>query len=366
MMSPALHDADRTAGADPLATDPAGELFALALNENPFPPLPSVRAALAAATGRLNRYPEFLPERLRAVIAARLGLPEEQVVLGVGATGVIMQALHAVTAPGDTVVLTSPTFDGYPILARLARLRSVAVPLDAGGHHDLGAMADASRAARVVVLCRPHNPTGTVETAAEVQRFVQRVPADTVVLLDEAYAEFLPGAHRLDTAALIARHPNLVVVRTFSKAYGLAGLRVGYGFAAPELARRLWSMQLPFAIGTPALVAVQATYRAENELRQRIRMIAAERRHLRVRLRALGVSTTDSHANFVYLPPAGRCWRAVFDAAGLRVRHYADGGVRITVGTRRSSNAVLAAVAGRRGEPAPGWRGSLRTGSEVR
>lgn len=325
--------------------EPAVDPFALSLNENPFPPLPSVRSALDASLGTVNRYPEFLPERLRALIARRIGVRAEQVVIGAGATGVVLQVLHAVTGPGDTIVMAAPTFDGYPIFAQMARLRSVTVPLDAHGHHHLAAMADEARRARVVVLCRPHNPTGTVESAADVEWFLRQVPAETVVVLDEAYVEFLAAEHRVDAAALAARFPNLVVVRTFSKAYGLAGLRIGYGFCAPALARSLWTMQLPFGIGTTGLVGVAASYDAENELAQRVRTICAERRYLRARLQGVGVYSTDAHANFVYLPAAARPWREVFAESRLRVRHYADGGVRITVGGRESSRAVLAAIA---------------------
>lgn len=327
-------------GALPGAMDP----MALSLNENPFPPLPSVRSALISAIDAGNRYPEFLPERLRALIAGHLGVRDEQVVIGVGATGVIMQVLNAVTSPGDKMVMTSPTFDGYPIFAHMARLESVTVRLDEHGHHDLDAMAEAAETARVVVVCRPHNPTGTVEPAADIERFLRRIPADTVVVLDEAYVEFLAPHHRIDGGALVARYPNVVVVRTFSKAYGLAGLRVGYGFCAPELARKLWTMQLPFGIAVTGLVAVAASYDAEAELQQRIRMITSERRYLRMRLRAMGVYSTDAHANFVYLPPWGRRWRDVFDGTGLKVRGYADGGVRITVGSRQSTRAVVSAV----------------------
>ena len=136
-----------------------------------------------------------------------------------------------------------------------------------------------------------------------------------------------------------------MVLRTFSKAYGPAGLRIGYGFCAPVLARRLWTMQRPFGIGIASLVAVAASYDAENQLRQRIRMIASERRYLRMRLRSMGVYSTDAHANFVYLPPWRQSWREVFDGTGLQVRNYADGSVRITVGNRQSTRAVLAAVA---------------------
>jgi histidinol-phosphate aminotransferase len=337
-MNLALSDA---VDALPAAVNP----LALSLNENPFPPLPSVRSALAASIDAANRYPEFLPERMRSLIAARVGVGDDQVVIGAGATGVVMQVLHTVTSPGDTMVMTSPTFDGYPIFAQMARLRSVTVALDRHGHHDLDAMADAASRARVVVLCRPHNPSGTIESATDVEQFLRRVPSDTVVLLDEAYVEFLAPEHRIDAPALVERFPNVVVLRTFSKAYGLAGMRIGYGFCAPDLARRLWTMQLPFGMGVTGLVAVAASYDAEAELRQRIRVINAEGRYLRARLATMGVYSTDSHANFVYLPARDRPWGEVFSGTGLRVRGYADGGVRITVGSRQSSRAVLSAVA---------------------
>jgi histidinol-phosphate aminotransferase len=327
-------------GAIPEAVNP----LALSLNEYPFPPLPAVQSAMTASIGAANRYPEFLPQTLRSLIAGHVGVNEDQVVIGAGATGVTMQVLHAVTSPGDSMVMAAPTFDGYPIFAQLARLRSVTVPLDPRGHHDLDAMAEAAGQARVVVVCRPHNPTGTVEPAAEIERFLTRIPADTVVLLDEAYVEFLAGEHYVNAPSLVQRFGNVVVVRTFSKAYGLAGLRIGYGFCAPELGRTLWSMQLPFGTPLTGLVAVAASYDAEGQLRQRIRTISAERRYLQVRLRAMGLYTTEGLANFVYLPSCGRPWQDVFDGAGVQVRHYADGGVRITVGSRQSTRAVLRAV----------------------
>ncbi len=339
-MSTPRHDLTEAVSALPDAVNP----LALSLNENPFPPLPGVRSALAESIDVANRYPEFLPERLRALIAAHVGVCEEQVVIGAGATGVIMQVLSAVTSPGDRIVMTSPTFDGFPIFAQMARLTSVTVALDQHGHHDLDALAEAAGQARVVVVCRPHNPTGTIEPAADIELFLQRVPSDTVVLLDEAYVEFLAPEHRIDALSLVQRFPNVVVVRSFSKAYGLAGLRVGYGFCAPDLARRLWTMQLPFGIGITGLVAVAASYDAESQLQQRIRMIASERRYLRMKLRSMGVYSTDGHANFVYLPGNGNPWRHYFENTGLQVRNYADGSVRISVGNRQSTRAVLAAL----------------------
>jgi histidinol-phosphate aminotransferase len=343
-MQPLMRVIDDTVAALPDATDP----LALSLNENPFPPLPAVRSALITAIDSANRYPEFLPQRLRRLISSRIGLAEDQVVLGPGATGVAMQLLHAMTEPGDRIAMATPTFDGYPIFAAMARLQPIMVPLDEYGHHDLDALAEAAADAKVVVLCRPHNPTGTLESAVAVERFLAAVPSDTIVLLDEAYIEFVAPAFRLDGLSLIQRYPNVLVLRTFSKAYGLAGLRIGYGFGSAELTTRLWRMQLPFGTDNTSLVAVAASYDAERQLQRRIRAIAAERRYLRMRLRAMGVYVTEGHANFVYLPPAGKPWQEVFDPAGLRVRHYRDGGVRITVGDRYSTRAVLAAVADRR------------------
>jgi histidinol-phosphate aminotransferase len=324
--------------------------LALSLNESPFAPLPAVRAAIIEAVGAANRYPEFVPDRLRLLIAAHIGVDHRQVIVGAGATGVMMQILHAVTDSGDRMVIASPTFDGYPIFARMARLTAVTVPLDAQGHHDLDTMAYAAADARVVVVCRPHNPSGTLEPAADIERFLRRVPSDTVVVLDEAYIEFTAPEHRLDCVDMVRRFPNVVVLRTFSKAYGLAGLRIGYGFGSPELCHTLWQMQLPFGMGSTALAAVAASYHAEDQLHQRIRLISNERALLRMRLRAAGVWTTDSHANFLYLPPNGRPWREVFDGTGPQVRFYGDGSTRITVGSRFSTRAVLAAVgaAGRR------------------
>lgn len=341
MTVPASSKAAEVLNTLPRAVDP----FALSLNEYPFPPLPAVRSALIGAVEAANRYPEFLPHRLRDLVAGRVGVRPEQVVLGAGATGVVLQVLQALTTPGDRIVLITPTFDGYPILAQIARLNPVSLPLDAHGRHDLMALADAASNAEVVVLCRPHNPTGTVEPPADVKRFLRRVPSDTVVLLDEAYIEFVAPENRLDAPALVRRFPNLVVVRTFSKAYGLAGLRIGYGFAAPELAQTLWAMQSPFGINITSDVAVAASYDADEQLRHRVRVITGERRYLQRRLRAMGLYSTDAHANFIYLPAAGRPWPDVFNPAGLRVRHYADGGVRVTVGSRTSTRAVLAAMA---------------------
>ena len=254
-------------------------------------------------------------------------------VLGAGATGVVLQALHALTAPGDAIAMASPTFDGYPIIAQMARLNSLTVPLDKDGHNDLDGLADAAANARVVVVCRPHNPTGTLEPTAELMRFLRRVPRDTVVLLDEAYIEFAAPEHRIDVCG---------VGCAFSQRGGgadlLQGVRSGgaadrlRGGVARSWPQTLWSQQLPFGIAITSLLAVAASYNAEDELLQRIQLINAERRYLRMRLSALGIYTTDAHANFMYLPSRGgrgRPWHEVFadswaPCAVLRGRRRAD------------------------------------------
>lgn len=355
-MTSAAHTDSVTAqllAALPAAVDPGG----LSLNESPLPPLPAVRAALVDFIGAVNRYPDLLPTRLRRLVAEHTHVPEESVAIGPGASGLALRLLQTAAAPGDRIVLSEPTFEGYPAFARMAGLAAINIPLDRYGRQDLTAMAHAAAQARLVVLCRPHNPTGTLETVADVERFLAGVPADTLVLLDEAYIEFVGPSQRMDIPGLIQRFPNVVVLRTFSKAYGLAGLRVGYALAAPELAGLLWSMQLPFGIGAGCTVAVAASYAAEAQLEQRIAHIVAERSYLRARLRACGVYTTDSQANFVYLPAASRPWSEVFTGSGLRVRHYPEGAVRITVGTRGSTRMVLSAVERTLNAPADAPRG---------
>ncbi|OBI04203.1 aminotransferase [Mycolicibacter heraklionensis] len=326
------------------ALPPAVDPGALSLNENPLPPLPAVRTALVESMAAANRYPEFLPTGLRRLVAEHVHVGEENVAVGSGASGLAMRLFQALTTPGQRVVLSTPTFEGFPAFAQMTGLAVTDIPLDRFGHQDLAAMARAAADARMVVVCRPHNPTGTLAPVADVEQLIADVPADTLVLLDEAYIEFVAPGQRIDVAGLIARFPNVIVLRTFSKAYGLAGLRIGYALMAPALAERLWSMQLPFGIGAGCTVAVAASYAAADQLQQRIAHIVAERSYLRARLRAAGVYTTDSHANFVYLPATGRPWSEIFADNGLRVRGYPDGGVRITVGSRGSTQMVLAAV----------------------
>lgn len=327
----------------------------LALNENPYRPLPSVRDALRHDIAEVNRYPEFLPVVLPNLIAERVGMTPEEVVVGVGATGVALQVLQALCQPGDSLVFAHPTFDGYPILADIAGLIQVPIPLADNGMTDLdellGAAYDADAAA--VVLCRPHNPTGTLIPADQVYEFVHKAPRTAVVIVDEAYIEFVDQEAHLDIRRLISMHPNLVVLRTFSKAYGLAGLRIGYGLAAPAVCGVIRRYQLPFGMNRAAAVAVAASYAAEDELNIRVDSIVRERDLLRKRLAEVGAQTPESYANFVYLPARddGEHWMSILGTSDVVAKVYPDGGVRLTIGDPREMAIVARRL--REGGPAP-------------
>lgn len=317
--------------------------YELGLSENPFPPLPSVRSAIDEAMARANRYPEFLPQRLAQIIASRIDVDQSQVIVGAGATGVAMQITDSVTRRGDEMIYATPTFDGYTIICRILGAKPVAVPLDALGRQDLSAIAAAQTSQTgVIVICRPHNPTGTLVEPCELEDFLSRISRHVTVILDEAYVEFLDNEDAIDARAIVAKYSNVLVLRTFSKAYGLAGLRIGYAFAAPELAARVRARQVPFAVGVVAEAAVQASYRAESELRARVRAIVKERDELRNTLVESGIPVPRSHANFLYLPRAGVA--EILSRANIGVKAYRDGTARLAIGERPAMRAVLRAL----------------------
>ncbi|WP_280232396.1 pyridoxal phosphate-dependent aminotransferase [Nocardia cyriacigeorgica] len=338
-----IHVADRSRSSRrlPAAAPPAR--FDLSLSENPFPPLPSVREAIQLELGRANRYPEFLPARLPGLIADHLGVHPDQVVVGSGATGVAMQILHTLAGPSAEMVLGVPTFDGYPIMAAMTGADLIGIPLDSAGDQDLRTMARAvGDRTRLVVLCRPHNPTGTLVSKRDLHRFLRAIPARIPVILDEAYVEFLPTDDRIAPHALLARHPNLLLLRTFSKAYGLAGLRIGYALGNPALITRIRRHQLPFGTPTLAVTAVRASYAAEPELAVRVARIIEERDSLRAALRDIGIDAPPSYANFLYLPGPGVA--TALRRAGITAKAYPDGSARIAVGDIDAGHAVIDAL----------------------
>ncbi|MCZ0984642.1 histidinol-phosphate transaminase [Streptomyces diastatochromogenes] len=328
-------------------------LHRLALNESPYPPLPSVREAMQRAVAQAHRYPQFYPDDLTERIAAWCQVTPDRVAVGSGSVGVALQLLRAVVRPGDTVAYAWRTFDAYPLLTAMVGAHPVAVPLSPDGHQDLGALLAAlDHRTRVVVLCNPHNPTGSLVTADALSAFLRQVPRHVTVLLDEAYVEFAHHTALPDARSLLGTHPNLFVLRTFSKAYGLAALRVGYGLGACELVERVRRQQLPFGINTVATAAVKASLQADSELRLRVDTVVAERERLRHELVELGWHVRPGHANSVWLAapdPIDEGATALTDA-GVQARHYPGEGLRLTVGSRHANDTVLTALAG---VPAP-------------
>ncbi|MFF1874626.1 histidinol-phosphate transaminase [Streptomyces sp. CB03911] len=327
----------------PPAEGPSYRLF---LNENPYPPLPSVLDAITEAAAQTNHYPNIFPDRLTGALARRLDVPPEHLTTGPGSVGIYQQIGQAMLKPGDEVVYAWPSFEAYPIVVRTAGAVPVEVPL-ADGVHDLDAMAAAiTPKTSAVFLCEPNNPTGTAVGAAELKRFLDRVPSHVLVVLDEAYYEFYRSPDAPDGVALHRDRPNLLTLRTFSKAYGLAGLRVGYGVARPALAEALRKCAVPCGVSRVAEEAALASLRAEHELFERVDRIVAERERLRTALTARGWAVPPSETNFLWIP-AGAGSEALageLERGGLLVRAFPGDGLRVTVGSPEANDLLIAAV----------------------
>jgi histidinol-phosphate aminotransferase len=310
----------------------------LASNELSFEvPLPMRR-------GGVRRYPEPTSMDLRDALAAQLGVSADAIVASPGSVALCRLLIDTVCDPGDEVVFAWRSFEAYPMLAALAGASTVAVPLTADGEHNLPAMAAAvTDRTRLIFVCSPNNPTGPVVTPAAFDEFLAAVPADVLVVLDEAYIEFVTAAVP-DGLALLSEHPNLLVLRTFSKAYGLAGARVGYGVCDAQLAGLLRSAQVPFAVAQPSIdLAVAAL---GLDLRPRLREITVRRDALVDRLAERGLRVPAAHGNFVWLPVG---YQAAPLAAALAdrdvlVRPFAGEGIRITVGNEEEMAMLMAAL----------------------
>lgn len=325
-----------------------GAAFKLSSNENPYPPLPSVLAAMAAAAGEANRYPDLAATRLVNALAERFDVPVEDISTGTGSVGVAQQLLQATTGPGDEVIFAWRSFEAYPILVQIAGGTSVRVPLTADARHDLPAMAAAVTArTRLIFLCSPNNPTGPAIRRAELEEFLEAVPDDVLVVIDEAYREFVTDPDAPDGLQFYKDRPNVAVLRTFSKAYGLAGLRVGYAVAPTAVAAAARACAVPFGVSTLAQVAAVASLEAEAELTDRVSRIVTERARVVSELHAFGWNPPDSQANFVWLPTAEGTMRftSACESAGVMVRPFDPEGVRITVATPDIDDQVLAVAA---------------------
>jgi histidinol-phosphate aminotransferase len=318
--------------------------YKISSNENPYPPLPSVLKVVANAATQMNRYPDMAVTELTDALADRLDVPRERLATGTGSVGVLAQVIAATCDPGDEVVYAWRSFEAYPIVVAIAGAVSVQVPLDANARHDLPAMAAAITArTRLVLLCTPNNPTGTVVHQDELDAFLDKVPPQVLVVLDEAYVEFVTDDQAADALASYAGRPNVAILRTFSKAYGLAGLRVGYAVAHEPVAQALRKTATPFGVSTIAEQAATASLGVFDELKERVDALVAERERVMAGLRHQGWHVPATQANFVWLPLGAdtAAFGAAAGRAGLVVRSFADEGARCTIGETQANDLLL-------------------------
>ena len=319
----------------------------LASNENPYPPVPAVVEAIAAAAGDVNRYGDHRAADLRAAIAGWLDVDVDRVAAGCGSVGLLQQLLLAYVDPGDEVVYPWPSFEAYPIDVQLTGGVEVTVPL-VDHTFDLEAVAaSVTDRTKLVLLANPNNPTGTAVHVDQLRRLVEQVPDDVLVVVDEAYREFVTADLGDPITDLQPGHPNVVVLRTFSKAFGLAGLRTGYAVADPEVVVELDKVLIAFAVNHLAQVASLAAIAARDEVQAVVDRITAERDRVVASLRADGWDLPDAHANFVYLPLGSRT-DVVFpemEKRGVVVRPFPGVGMRVTIGTPAQNDRFLATLA---------------------
>ncbi|MFI7102930.1 histidinol-phosphate transaminase [Streptomyces sp. NPDC050161] len=321
--------------------------YKLSSNENPYPPLPGVLETAVAAAGAFNRYPDLACTGLMAELAERFSVPVEHLATGTGSVGVAQQLVQATAGPGDEVIYAWRSFEAYPIVTQVSGATSVQVPLTSDEVHDLDAMLAAiTDRTRLIFVCNPNNPTGTVVRRAELEAFLDRVPGDVLVVLDEAYREFIRDAEVPDGVDLYRDRPNVCVLRTFSKAYGLAGLRVGFAVAHAPVAAALRKTAVPFGVSQLAQEAAVASLRSEAALLERVDALVAERSRVVDALAGQGWTVPETQANFVWLRLGDRTtdFAAACERAGVVVRPFAGEGVRVTIGESAAMDLFLQAA----------------------
>jgi histidinol-phosphate aminotransferase len=323
------------------------EAIKLASNEVPFGPLPGVAEAVAKAITESHRYPDMGVIALRARLAERYGVDPDRIVTGCGSVALAEHLAKATCLPGDEIVYSWRSFEAYPIIAAGVGATSIRVPNTPEHGHDLQAMADAiTDRTRLVIVCNPNNPTGTSVRKQELDRFLSRVPSDVLVVLDEAYREFVTDEQVPDALETYGDRANVVVLRTMSKAWGLAGLRVGFLVAQPEVAAAIRKVLTPFSTSMVAQAAALAALDAEAEVTRRCALVITERERVTEALRKMYPDVPTSQANFVWLPLGDGAleFGAACEKRGVIVRPFPGDGVRVTIGTPQENDAFLAAA----------------------
>ncbi len=322
----------------------ADDAYKLSSNENPFEPLPAVLEAISAAS--INRYPEGTATALRVRLAERYGVTQHQIQVGAGSVAVLAQLISAASGPGDEVVYSWRSFEAYPGLVTVAGAASVLVPNTPDHRHDLPAMARAiTDRTRVVIVCSPNNPTSTIVTLDEFESFMALVPPTVLTVLDEAYIEFVTDPDAVRGIPLLAKYPNLVVLRTFSKAYGLAGLRIGYAVGPEYVMDAARAAAIPLSVIEPAQLAALASLDHEEQLLERVNRIAVLRDEVWRSLVDQGWDVPRPNGNFVWLTTGAATSEAhdIFAGHGIITRALGDG-LRITIGEAGSVDKLLRAA----------------------
>jgi histidinol-phosphate aminotransferase len=331
-----------------------GELVKLASNETPYAPHPQVLEAVEAQLRTLNRYPDPEKSLLRRRISERTGVPIGNVAVGNGSCEILLAAAAAMLEPGAEIVYAWPSFSMYPQLAAMSGATAVTVPLTDSGEHDLEAMAaQVTAATRLVIVCNPNNPSATALAPATIDAWVAELPRHVAVVVDEAYVEFSALQDPDDSLDLVGRHPNLVLLRTFSKVYGLCGLRAGYALCPESFRLAVDRVRQPFSVNALAQAAATEALNHQDEVERRVEQNVIERVYVESELQERGLETTDSQANFSWVSLGDRDEDEVVDGLarqGVIVRAGRDlgeeGRMRVTYGSRTENGRFLAALDG--------------------
>jgi len=329
-----------------------GELTKLASNETPWEPNPKVIEAIGQASHSLNRYPDPTGRRLRQALSDRYDIPATKITLGNGSCEILLAAATAMLEPGAEIVYAWPSFSMYPHLAAMTGARAIEVPLDDEDTHDLDAMArEVTAATRMVVVCNPNNPTATAIATGEIDAWLSDLPRHVAVVLDEAYVEFATLQDPDASLDLLKKHNNLVLLRTFSKVYGLCGLRVGYALGSEQFKQACDVVRQPFSVNMLAQAAATEALKHQDDIATRVERIVIERVHVESELQDRGLPTSDGEANFTWVDLGDHDEDAVMRGLGERgviVRAGKDlggpGHLRVTFGTRHENERFLEAL----------------------
>ena len=321
--------------------------YKISSNENPYPTLPEIQEALISSLNEVNRYPDMHAVALSQALSERFSVSTDELALGTGSVGVLQQFVQATCDEGGEVIHAWRSFEAYPIVCAVNGAKSVAVPLRADESHDLSAILEAiTPKTRLILICQPNNPTGVAVRDEELRQFIDQVPDEITIVLDEAYIEFATDPAIPDGIKLFheyAERENIAILRTFSKAYGLASLRVGFAIATPRVAGALRKCAVPFGVSGMAQAAAIAALKCEPQLFKRVSEIKKERARVIAGLRAQGWSTPDSQGNFVWLR-LGETTQTFSKEClehGLSIRGYGNDGVRVTIGEAAANERFL-------------------------